>query len=233
MQPLHDLQSLLDLPWVTWAVAAVLLAVVLVLIGLGVRRRMAPYRLHRRLRKLGHAVLRNVLIEDGIDGKTSIDYLILRPEGVLVLELKPYRGIIFGGKGIDHWTQVVGTRSFKFPNPLHKHENDLLAVKAAAPAAAVFGRLVFTGGSEFPKGTPEGVISLDALFAEFGGTPVAPVGEELCAAWARLKAAAVPVRGRIAAGESLDPAPKRSHTRWYGWLLAGFATGWIAWRLIA
>lgn len=233
MPPLHELPIFVDAPWLTWAVPAALLVTGALLMGPALRRRLAPFRLHRRLSKLGDEVLRSVLLDDGMDGKTWIDYLILRPEGVLMLELKPYRGIIFAAAGIDQWTQVVGTRSFKFPNPLHKHETDLLAVKGAAPGVPVIGRLVFTGGSEFPKGIPDGVASLDGLFAEFDSPAPRPVGEDLRAAWTQLKQAAVPVRGGVPAGVPLDAAPSRPRGMRLGLVFFGLAFAWLAWRFAA
>lgn len=232
MPPIDQFLSLLEPEWLTWAVPAILFSLAVLSVGPALTRRLRPWRLHRRLCKLGRDVLHGVLLDDGMDGKTSIDYLILRPEGVLMIELKPYRGVIFGGKDIDQWTQVIGARSFKFPNPLHKQQNDALAVKAAARGVPVTGRLLFTGESQFPKGIPDSVLNPEALFEEFGAAP-GEVSEVLQGAWADLKRAAVPVRARGPAGEPLDAAPPQSSGLGAGLAYAALGVGWLVWRLAA
>ncbi|WP_295393600.1 hypothetical protein [uncultured Thiodictyon sp.] len=62
------------------------------------------------------------------------------------------------------------------------------AVKALVPGVPVFGRVVFTDDSRFPKGIPEGVSSLRDLNRDLrevlGDAPPSPA---LIAAWAKLK----------------------------------------------
>lgn len=221
----------LDAAWLVWGVPVVLWTLALVLVAPALRRRFRAYRLNRRLRRLGQDALEGVLVDNGLDGTTWIDYLLLRPEGIVLLELKAYRGLIFGAEAIDNWTQVLGTRSFKFPNPLTKHRNDLLAVRALVPDVPVFGRLVFSGGSEFPKGIPQGVVSLDMLWEEFGA-PSGDVDPALRAAWSHLQASAVRPPGMSRHGDLLDaPQANRAGGVARAALLALLGVVWVAWQI--
>jgi hypothetical protein len=69
-------------------------------------------------------------------------------------------GYVFGGEGIELWTQVEDNKSTKFKNPL---EDVQLFVKHAADQLKFDGmmaRVLFDSKSEFPKGVPEGVLQL-------------------------------------------------------------------------
>lgn len=110
------------------------------------------------------AKLQNIILPDGIGGLVDIEHLILLDQGILIVELFPISGNLFGADKIDQWTQMVNGRSFKFPNPLYRMQMLRQAVKVIAPSTPVFYRIIFTAlDSDFPKGQPEDVSILASL----------------------------------------------------------------------
>ena len=123
----------------------------------------AHYYLQHLISRLGSASLRHVSLLDGADVPLFIEYLILQPDGLLLLSVKPYRGNIFAAEKIENWTQVIRHHSFKFANPLHELELNLQALRGIASKVNIRGLVVFTQGASFPKGKPKSVCSFDEL----------------------------------------------------------------------
>ena len=64
-------------------------------------------------------------------------------------------------------------------------------MKALAPEVPVYGRVVFLGLAEFPKGMSEGVSSLATLEQDWARISKSPVDNKaISSAWLRIKAAA-------------------------------------------
>lgn len=128
------------------------------------RRKTADERrVLKAVKAMSRTYLRDLIIPDGLDGFLAIDYLLLTPGGVLVLDVQNYGGVLFGGERIDQWTQMVGHRSYKFDNPLRQNISRVQAVKALIPDVPVKGRVVFGNNGSFPKGVPAGVSMLGGL----------------------------------------------------------------------
>jgi hypothetical protein len=131
------------------------------------RRQLGNWRekrqVARMIRRLGARSMRNLQLPDGMGGEVTIDHLLLTKGGLLVVGVKRYSGLIFGGPQTDQWTQVIRRVSYKFTNPdvyLHRQIN---AVRILAPGATVTGLHLFTHGAEFPKGKPDNVMSTREL----------------------------------------------------------------------
>lgn len=130
------------------------------------RRDAEQRRVARLIRNLNTEFLKNVGFPDGMDGNIFVDYLVLTPSGILVIDLQDYAGFIFGAANIDQWTQMVRRRGFKFENPLHQNAWRVQAVQALVKDAPVLGRVVFSSVSQFPKGVPEGVSHVSTVTAD-------------------------------------------------------------------
>ncbi len=91
------------------------------------------------MKRLGARVMRNVRLPDGMGGETVIDYLLLTTEAIRVVGVLRFPGLIFGGKRIDQWTQLINKRSYKFPNPDHYLQQQISAVRLIIPVAKVTG----------------------------------------------------------------------------------------------
>jgi hypothetical protein len=175
----------------SWLVAAgcALLVLLAALAFLVWRRRSGnEKKISRAMSRIGEAVLHKIVIPDGMDSIIYLDYLLLTPHGLLVIDVMDYKGLLFGGERTDTWTQIVGKHSYKFENPLYQNEARVASVRALLPKIPVRGCVVFTNDGRFPRTRPANVYMLDALNEELKGslgkTAIPP---DLRDAWERLK----------------------------------------------
>lgn len=126
------------------------------------RERFINWREERRLKhaikRLGVRALQDIQLPDGTGGVVTLDYLLLTADSLLVVGVKRFSGLIFGGTQTDQWTQVVNRCSFKFPNPDDYLQRQIEAVRLLAPGINVAGIHLFTHGARFPKGQPDNVL---------------------------------------------------------------------------
>jgi len=148
-----------------WPLSLVLLLVVIVLY---LNRRKIKHgwlnlKTRRRLGRLGSRQISAFKCPDGLEHYFVIDRLILRPDGISLLVFKCYPGKIFCADNIDHWTQMLGKKSYRFTNPLYDLECQIKAVSACVPGVPVNGYLFFDHLTEFPKGHPDRVIHINNI----------------------------------------------------------------------
>ena len=172
----------------TWGPAAVLLVLALILSFASFRNWLKEKYMFRCIRRLGVAAIRNIVLPDGMDGRVLIENIVLTSEGIFILPIKRYCGIIFAADNIETWTQVVGKRSYKFPNPLPELDAYVMAVRNLLPTVKIEGHILVTSDADFPKGKPERVLPVskvvELLEVDNGEVPV-----QLKEAWNQLKAA--------------------------------------------
>ncbi len=210
----------------TWGVGILLIVLALLLVLPMWRRRAACRRVEERIARLGQAQLRNVFIDDGVDGKLFIERLLLGQDAILLLTQNWRNGNIFGGGRIDVWAQVVGKRTRRFNNPLYAVGEAVATLKFHVGGVPVAGKVLFSGDCRFPKGKPENVLTLDDLPA-FEPEPCVP-SANLQAAWDRLAGLSEPAPNP----EIYTAAPERQRGRVAAAvlvLLLGVA--WMAGRL--
>lgn len=165
----------------------------------GVLLLLAVYVLYRNLRKyyskdnyarlinkISKYSLRNVVIPDAVEGASLIDWVMLTPQGILVLNIKTYRGMIFASENIRQWTQVIARRSFTFDNPLQQLEIDVVTIKTLAPGVSVKGYVVFDYDSHFPKGRPKNITTIGEIKQNLKLFKQGEVSEELLEQWNKL-----------------------------------------------
>ncbi|MGM0412909.1 MAG: nuclease-related domain-containing protein [Pseudomonadota bacterium] len=152
--------------------------------------RLEGARTRRTLRRLGREYMEEVVVPDGLDSSITVDFLVLVPGGILVVDLKDYPGVLFAGERIDEWTQTVGRRSYKFPNPIAPNQFKVQAVSDQVPEVPVHGRVVFTRRGRFATALPWSVSTVDSLAGDVADLRE---GEEVSgsyyAAWLRLRKA--------------------------------------------
>lgn len=141
----------------------------------------------RLIRKLSKYSVRNVVIPDAVEGSSFIDWVVLIPQGILVLNIKSYRGMIFASENIHQWTQVVNNRSYTFKNPLQQLELDVVTIKSFIPGAPVKGYVVFDYDSVFPKGKPKNVTTINEIKQNVELFNEGEISEELLEYWSKLK----------------------------------------------
>jgi hypothetical protein len=141
----------------------------------------------RTVKRLGARILRDIALPDGMGGEIRIDYLALRSDAILVITVKRYDGMIFGGSNTDEWTQTINSRSYKFPNPNIYLARQISAIWNITPKIPVRGLHLFTDGAAFPWDKPPNVRQLKDLRSSGMRRPVMKdIPAELRAAWAHI-----------------------------------------------
>ena len=116
----------------------------------------------RRLRRLGFPCLHDI-VTPATDGMlTQVDHLVLTARGPLAIETKNYAGSIYGRREDREWTQALGKTKSRFQNPLRQNFKHIAALRHRL-GTEVLGLVVFVGTAKFPKGVPEGVVTLPDL----------------------------------------------------------------------
>src|SRR5665213_170883 len=193
----ETLQTLGKLPPATWFLVggAVVLGWALSWMWRGSRRRRAQKPLVAAATASAPDYLRDVLVPDGMGGFFHVDYLLLTPRGILVIDLRDVRGNIFGGDQMTEWTVMDGAQRFTFTNPQGALYDRIAAVRAVAGEAPTEGRIVFTKQGKFPKGLPKWTLMVDTLRTEFPSGEALPATgtlERFEAPWQHLKGSVTP-----------------------------------------
>ncbi len=139
-----------------------------------------------RLNRLGVKQIKNFHCPDGFEHYFNIDRLILRPEGITLLQYKRFPGSIFCAEKIDDWTQMYEKQSFRFNNPLYDLDIQIKAVSACVPDVPVNGYLYFDFMTEFPKGHPDQVVHFKTFPDELKLNKKDSVIPKVSAAWDKL-----------------------------------------------
>ena len=151
--------------------AAVLIGILCGVLGVFVWRWYGGHR-ERRLRAarisgVSVDLVRNVLVPDGGGSTLHLDYLLLTPQGLIILDLRDITGNVFGSDAMTEWTVMDDARRFTFANPQNGLYDRIAAVKAivgdAGAQVPVEGRVVFTRRAMFPKGLPRWTLSEASL----------------------------------------------------------------------
>jgi hypothetical protein len=126
-------------PYIPYIIGALLLLVLpglLIALVFGNRARflgaMAERQLHRLLVRdlsVTYQHYRNLILETAQGDLTEVDHLVLSPYGIFVIEVKNYKGWIFGGEHQPQWTVQHFRSKNSFQNPLQQNQKHTGAVK--------------------------------------------------------------------------------------------------------
>ena len=174
--------------WVAGLLILVLLLILMYLLRNPLRYWWEGLRITRAAKRLGARVLRNVNLPDGMGGEIRIDFLMLSIDAILVIDVKRYDGMIFGGVQTDEWTQTINSRSYKFPNPDNYLLQQVSAVKSIVPRAPIRGIHLFTDNAVFPWDKPSNMVQVKDLRRSRTRRPrLKNIPAELCSAWTQIK----------------------------------------------
>lgn len=220
-------------PLTTWGIFLFLL----VAGGLFIRSRLCrwylDWQLKRKIRAVAADALHQVVIPDGMDGAVYLENLLLTADGLLVLPVHRYQGVVFAAEGIDNWTQVLGKRTYKFANPLPQLEAEVLALRSYAADLPVEGRVVFTPGVEFPKGRPEKLVSVEELEEMARRNRQREVSADYRKAWEALKQQVrTPEISELRALYAIEKEPAFNGRSLLGVLLLLLSVAWLGWRYL-
>lgn len=191
------MEALRNVPPTTWLIigGAGLLASGTILLWRRYRLYRARKALHATITAAAFDHLVDVLVPDGMGGSFHVDFLLLTPRGILVIDLRDVRGNVFGGDQMSEWTVMDGPRRSTFANPQSGLYDRVAAVKALAGEMPVEGRIVFTRRARFPKGLPKWTLTIDSLRSEFPAVDRSALSAAVGrfeAEWARVKASVSP-----------------------------------------
>jgi hypothetical protein len=167
-------------------VTHLIVAVVAVLSGIGIGLLIAwgwrRYRLRRqrlalvaRITSVSVDHVRDVMVQDGNGGVLHLDFVLLTPRGILVIDLRDVSGNVFGSDQMSDWTVMDGAQRFTFTNPQSALYDRVAAVRAIAGSVPVEGRIVFTRRAVFPKGLPRFTLGEDSMLSDY------PLGDRVVA----------------------------------------------------
>jgi hypothetical protein len=152
----------LDTTTIGLTVAAVVLAITLILV---VRKRKSAEH-SARFRRVSKAFMSHFLVPDGEGGEIHIEYAMLCPRGIVIVDVKDVAGNIFGSDSMEDWAVITGKQRFTFSNPQPGLFDRTAAIKRMVPDVPVVGYIAFTEQGAFNKGRPTHVIGLEELIGE-------------------------------------------------------------------
>ena len=102
------------------------------------------------LEAIGYPFLRNLILDFG-NRTVEIDHIIKVPDGLIVLEVKIFRGFIIGSERDLHWTQVLRGQRNKLLNPALQSLAHVRAMEGfiADPRLHIRGFVVSAGTARF------------------------------------------------------------------------------------
>lgn len=172
--------------WVP-AAAGGLLVVLAVVVAVALRRRRRS--LSWLLTRLSRKRLADFMLPDDVDGEIHIDFLLMTPGGLVVLDVRRMAGTVFAAEGLDGWTALHKRGRTVVKNPLPGLRARVHAVQAVAAQVPVTGYVLILGDARFSGLVPDRVITPAQL--EAGLPPGEPVPEQaLQQAWEAIGAAA-------------------------------------------
>lgn len=127
-------------------------------------------RIRKTLRKRSPDVIEDLLIPGAYGGLTRIDFAALTSGGVLCIQAKYCKGIVFGSGEEPQWKNVAGVRQTKFLNPVIQNTGRTRALQKVVPEIPVANLVVFTGPASITAPKLRNVIhvrDLDSYIAKF------------------------------------------------------------------
>ncbi|MCW8855650.1 MAG: NERD domain-containing protein [Gammaproteobacteria bacterium] len=154
----QNIESLMSL-----GIAGLIIIFGLYLLYTVIKQNILRHSIETKVSQLGFKQLKDIIIDDGMDGKIQIERVFLTAKGILALSSNFLTGNIFGDDRIDTWAQVIDKRTYRFPNPLYNFEHTLAALKHHFNDLPVYGKILFVGDCSFPTGQPMGALLIDDL----------------------------------------------------------------------
>lgn len=178
--------TILDKP-ITVTILVSLLLIIFSLISVmpTLREYWNERKINKAIQQIGSQYLKKVILPDGMGGSIFLDYIVLAQHSITLVILKKFRGTIFCADNIDQWTQLIGNRSYKFPNILQQLDSDISSINTLVKDVSVTGLVIFPSDCDFPKGKPEQVKRIGELVPS--GIDTQLHSEALLNAWYELK----------------------------------------------
>jgi len=121
----------------------------------------------RTIKKISSEYQRDVVVPDGLDGFIELEYLLLTPHGLLVLDYRDVKGTIFPGEHLEQWPIMQEGRRTSINNPYATMKHRVTAVRGLVQDVPVEGFLIFPDDIEFGSKPLEGVLKVSELYERF------------------------------------------------------------------
>lgn len=176
-----------DLPWLIGLVVLIVLPILMYLFRNSLCYWWEGRQITRAVKRLGPRMLRDVNLPDGMGSEISMDFLVLSIDAILVIGVKRYDGMIFGGARTNEWTQTISSRSYKFPNPDNYLLQQVGTVRSIVQETPIRGMHLFTDNAIFPWDKPSNVLHVKDLRSNITRPPkLKDIPVELRAAWTQI-----------------------------------------------
>lgn len=101
-------------------------------------------------------IFHDLYIKKSEDEYSQIDAIVVSKRGILVFEVKNYKGWIFGNGNHTHWTQVLayGNKKYRFYNPIKQNNNHIKYLRKVLKLPTSFpfySIIVFDGNCELKE----------------------------------------------------------------------------------
>ncbi|MBV2129138.1 nuclease-related domain-containing protein [Arsukibacterium indicum] len=152
--------------------ARVILAKLFGITDSSIKGALAERQLRRVLQRelpAGYQHYANLVLPTTTGDYTEIDHLVLSPFGIFVIEVKNYKGWIFGGEKQPQWTVQNFRSKHSFQNPLrqnYKHTEAvkyLLELNSSANEGQVYSVIAFSSRAEFKTRMPTNAIYIELI----------------------------------------------------------------------
>lgn len=124
------------------------------------------FLLKNSLNKNQYIILKDITLKKDND-TTQIDFIIFSVYGIFVIEVKHYKGWIFGNENQKFWTQSIYRKKNQFQNPLHqnyKHIKFIQNILNLNDKEEILKNIVvFVGDNQFKTKLPNNVCTLKTL----------------------------------------------------------------------
>lgn len=118
---------------------------------------------------------RNIIVTTEFGDLTEVDHLIVCPYGIFVIEVKNFKGWIFGGEKHKHWVVQQFRRKHQFLNPLSqnfKHTEavaHLLEIDTKTDSGKIHSLVAFSARAEFKTRMPDNVMYIEQVLRYIEG----------------------------------------------------------------
>ena len=116
-------------------ISAIILAVIVLIISIWLRRSKGRIGEHRvahilgRLPKDRYQVINDLLLRTSSGSTTQIDHIVISQYGIFVIETKFYKGWIYGGENSEFWTQNIYGNKYTLRNPILQNAGHVRALR--------------------------------------------------------------------------------------------------------
>ena len=121
-------------------IAVILIYIILRIYSPKIKGSFGEAKVNTKLNFLGkdYIVLNDILIKSSNGYTSQIDELVLSEYGIFVIEIKNYKGWIFGNERSENWTQVIYKEKFTFRNPIKQNWSHIYALKNVLSKYSVY-----------------------------------------------------------------------------------------------